>query len=260
MPFEDEYLGKGWVSNPEDPFIANPRRAHPVMVEASTEYAHGYPIHFFRKNTVHEPLTNDKLFALKAVKQRGRTLEEMSENLQNDEDVVFEAVKQDGLALRFAAAPMRREKHIVYAACAQNASALEFTQFCNKDLQADKATVMIAVARGGMTLRFASETLRDDDQVVRTAVGQNGRALQYASPRLRGNKKMVIRAVKAPGDALLYCNTALLGDAEVLQAALASSFIDESGDGVYLRALLMRYVNEIVDCPAAYLGIDPTDP
>jgi len=127
MPFEDEYLGKGWVSNPEDPFIANPRRAHPVMVEASTEYAHGYPIHFFRKNTVHEPLTNDKLFALKAVKQRGRTLEEMSENLQNDEDVVFEAVKQDGLALRFAAAPMRREKHIVYAACAQNASALEFT-------------------------------------------------------------------------------------------------------------------------------------
>jgi len=55
---------------------------------------------------------------------------------------------------------------------------------------------MIAVARGGMTLRFASETLRDDDQVVRTAVGQNGRALQYASPRLRGNKKMVIRAGK----------------------------------------------------------------
>jgi hypothetical protein len=76
MPFEDEYL-KGWVSNPDDPYTANPRRAHPTQTEENTKYAHGYPIHFFRKNAVHEPVTSDKLFALKAVKQRGGTLEEM---------------------------------------------------------------------------------------------------------------------------------------------------------------------------------------
>ena len=64
--------------------------------------AHTPPPQSCRKNAVQAPVTSDKLFALKAVKQRGSTLGSMAEHLCADEDVVLEAVKQDGLALRFA--------------------------------------------------------------------------------------------------------------------------------------------------------------
>ena len=86
MPFEDQYF-KGFYAEPTG-------KVHPKLEKPNIDYAHGYALHSWRKNSVQKPLTTDKGFALKAVKQRGSMLEEMSAKLVQDEDVVLEAVKQ----------------------------------------------------------------------------------------------------------------------------------------------------------------------
>lgn len=112
MPFEERYF-KGWECRPTG-------KVHASLEKANSDYGHGYALHSFRKNTVNQPLTYDKAFALKACKQCGNTLRLLSGELKNDEDVVLEAVQQDGLSLRFASPVMRREREIVLAACTQN--------------------------------------------------------------------------------------------------------------------------------------------
>ena len=202
MPFEDEYYCGFYAKATGE--------VHPTLEKANTDYAHGYPLHFFRKNAVQRPLTTDKLFALKAVKKVGNSLGDMSVHLRGDEDVVLEAVKQDGLALRFAKDVLRREPHIVEAACASNGWALEHAalffrkdrdlvlrcvaskpsafQWAHADLRADRRVALAAVAGCGQALRWCSEALRDDERVVRTATGNDGSALQVratAAPTVR---------------------------------------------------------------------------
>lgn len=86
MPFEDQYY-KGYYAAPTG-------KVHPQHEKTNTDYAHGYALHAWRKNSELKPLTSDKGFALKACKQSGTMLESMSSKLVQDEDVVLEAVKQ----------------------------------------------------------------------------------------------------------------------------------------------------------------------
>ena len=56
---------------------------------------------------------DDKEFVLKAVQEKGKLLEFVSERLQNDKEVVIEALKQDGEAAEFISDELKDDKEIM---------------------------------------------------------------------------------------------------------------------------------------------------
>lgn len=80
-------------------------------------------------------------------------------------------------------------------------SAYEFST-ADATLRKDKSTVMKAVMKDGMVLKFADESLKKDRSVVWQAVSQWGDAIQFADESLKQDRLLVLRALSNQGGRL----------------------------------------------------------
>lgn len=155
MPFE-EHRFKGW-------FAHRSGDIHPSHERTNSDYAHGYLLHFDRKNTLREINRTDKGFGLASVKQKGDNLGELAHALRNDEDIVTEAVKQDGLSLRFASANLQRDQEIVELAISQNGWAFEHASVL---FQKKREIVELAIKNKPSALQWAHNDIKSDRMLV----------------------------------------------------------------------------------------------
>jgi len=88
----------------------------------------------------------------------------------------------------------------------------------------DKATVMKAVSRDGLSLRYAPPALRAERHLALEAVRKDGRALLYTSPELRSDKEVVLEAVRQNGMALTLAPASIASDREVILAAVSQEY------------------------------------
>jgi hypothetical protein len=84
-------------------------------------------------------------------------------------------------------------------------------------------TVIEAVSRNGLALKYASSVYQKHNDIVNTAVNNNGLALEYVSDDLKEDYETVAQAVSQNGMALQYASESLKDDERIVLAALAQN-------------------------------------
>jgi hypothetical protein len=125
---------------------------------------------------------NDPMYernkVLEEIKNRTKTLNEISPIYRRDREITMEALKNNPMHLMYALPEFQADKELVMSAVRLQGLAIEHV---SDKLKADKDVALAAVGNNGMAFLHLSQQLKADKDVIKTAL-LNNKSIYFVIP------------------------------------------------------------------------------